>query len=97
MRVLATLLLAALASPAAADTAPPGARSCTGCHAPGAEAELPLWGLSSGEIEAALSGFREGTREATVMDRIARGFSADESQAIARWLAACAEGPAPCV
>jgi cytochrome c553 len=32
--------------------------------------------------------FRTGAREATVMDRIAKGFSDEEILAIAKWLAA---------
>jgi cytochrome c553 len=31
--------------------------------------------------------FRSGARPATVMDRIAKGFSEDETRAIAGWLA----------
>ena len=91
MNVLATVLLAGLASSASAQTAPqsapPGALSCTGCHALDSGAALPLGALSAGEIEAALAGYRDGTREATVMDRIARGFTPEESHAVARWIA----------
>ncbi|MDB5405146.1 MAG: hypothetical protein JWL84_58 [Rhodospirillales bacterium] len=32
--------------------------------------------------------FRSGQRPATVMDRIAKGFTEDETQAIAAWLGA---------
>jgi cytochrome c553 len=32
--------------------------------------------------------FRSGARQATVMDRIAKGFSDEETRAIAIWLAA---------
>jgi cytochrome subunit of sulfide dehydrogenase len=35
-----------------------------------------------------LDAFRTGTRPATVMDRIAKGFTQDESVAIATWWAA---------
>ena len=31
--------------------------------------------------------FRSGARPATVMDRIAKGFTEDETRAIAAWLA----------
>ena len=40
------------------------------------------------EIVVALDAFRAGTKPATVMDRIAKGFSHDESVAIAVWVAA---------
>ena len=36
----------------------------------------------------ALQEFRSGQRAATVMDRIAKGFTDDEIQALAAWFAA---------
>jgi cytochrome c553 len=45
-------------------------------------------GREPGEIVVAIQAFRAGERPATVMDRIAKGFSDDEVQAIAAWLAA---------
>ena len=36
----------------------------------------------------AMTGFRDGSRPATVMTRIAKGFSDDELRAIAAWFAA---------
>jgi sulfide dehydrogenase cytochrome subunit len=73
-------------SPAAA---PPGASSCSGCHAPSAVGHSigSLQGLSAPDILGALQAFRNGQREATVMGRIARGFSDGEMRAIAEWLA----------
>jgi len=70
---------------------PPGAGSCSGCHAAGAGVETPvprLNGRSAAEITTALQQFRAGQRPATVMDRIAKGFSDSESAAIAAWYAA---------
>jgi cytochrome c553 len=83
--------LLALAAPASAQTAaaPPGASSCSGCH----DAKIanpsvpPLNGRPSAEIVSAMEAFRSGGREATVMTRIAKGFSDDETRAIAAWLA----------
>ncbi len=75
----------------AASDPPPGAASCSGCHAPGATAatSIPrLDGRDAGEIVTAMTGFRDGTVPATVMNRIAKGFSDEESRAIAVWLAA---------
>ncbi|HEX8164533.1 MAG TPA: c-type cytochrome [Beijerinckiaceae bacterium] len=80
-----------LAAPAAAQSlAPPGAAACSGCHAP---AQLgspvpPIRGRDAKEIVQAMHEFRSGARPATVMDRIAKGFSDDETQAIAAWLSA---------
>jgi cytochrome c553 len=47
-----------------------------------------LDGRPAAEIVAALQAFRTGQRPATVMDRIAKGFSESEIAAIAAWYAA---------
>ena len=66
---------------------PPGASGCSGCH--GGVAPLPvLAGRDAAEIVASLDAFRSGTKPATVMDRIAKGFTHDETVAIAVWWAA---------
>ncbi len=71
---------------------PPGATTCSGCHA-GRDSALPsLDSLRAPDIEAAMTAFRTGTREATVMDRIAKGFSDQETSAIAAWLAQSGAG-----
>ena len=75
----------------AASDIPPGAASCSGCHTAGATAASPvsrLYGRDAGEITTAMAGFRDGSIPATVMNRIAKGFSDDELRAIAAWLAA---------
>jgi cytochrome c553 len=46
-----------------------------------------LAGQSAEQIASAMRGFKTGDRPATLMGRIARGFSDDELDAIARWLA----------
>jgi sulfide dehydrogenase cytochrome subunit len=87
---LAALVLSlALAAPAVAQSAAPaGASSCSGCH----DAKIaspsvpPLKGRPAAEIVSAMEAFRAGSREATVMTRIAKGFSDDETRAIAAWL-----------
>jgi cytochrome c553 len=45
-------------------------------------------GLDRAAIVKAMQEFRSGQRAATVMDRIAKGFTDDEIQAIAAWYAA---------
>jgi cytochrome subunit of sulfide dehydrogenase len=77
-------------APAAEDlpAPPPGAASCTGCHPmrPNVDTPLsPLAGFYGSNIALAMKVFRAGTRPATVMDRIARGFSDDEIEAIQAW------------
>lgn len=87
-------LLSALPPPRAA-AEPAGAGMCSGCHAPaGMNGPIPsLAGRPAEEIAAAMAAFRTGTREATVMDRIAKGFTDDETRAIAEWLARPAPEP----
>jgi sulfide dehydrogenase cytochrome subunit len=88
----AILILLLAAVPAAAQpVAPAGAAACSGCHPrAGAEAPAvqPLAGRSPDEIVAAMRAFRAGERPATVMDRIAKGFSEEETRAIAAWIGA---------
>jgi len=47
-----------------------------------------LMGRDSAQLQDAMQAFRAGRRPATVMDRIAKGFSDDEIKAIAAWFAA---------
>ena len=92
MRAGAAALWAALltmpAQSAGPAGAPPGALSCSGCHAvpTSSSAVPPIHGRPAGEIEEALGAFRTGARPATVMNRIAPGFTPAESHAIAVWL-----------
>ncbi|WKA27168.1 c-type cytochrome [Bradyrhizobium roseum] len=74
----------------AASEPPPGAASCSGCHSARAtDSSIPrLYGRSANEVMTAMTGFRDGSLPATVMNRIAKGFSDDELRAIATWLAA---------
>jgi len=79
----------ALSAGAAAPVPPPGAASCTGCHATSAKVETnvpQIAGRGAAEIVAAMEAFRSGQKPATVMDRIARGFTEAEIRAIAEWL-----------
>ena len=92
--MLATRLFAValvlLSAGAVAAEAPPGASSCSGCHAVDARTRTSLpriQGRPAADIIAAMADFRSGKRAATVMDRIAKGFTEDETKAIAAWLA----------
>ena len=69
---------------------PAGASSCTGCHSTQAgTAEMrALNGMPASEIAEKMSAFKAGSLPATIMDRIAKGFSEDEIRAIAAWYAA---------
>jgi cytochrome c553 len=93
MRPAVTALACSLICiPAArAADAPPGAMSCSGCHPANANIETPvprLVGQDPAAIVAAMQAFRTGARPATVMDRIAKGFSDDEIKSIAAWYGA---------
>ena len=88
MRLAYVCLLAGLAAPGSAQEAPPGALACTGCHGLFPDAPFPIHTLSADEIADRLAGFRDGSREATLMSRIAVAFSEEESRAIAEWFAA---------
>jgi cytochrome subunit of sulfide dehydrogenase len=69
---------------------PAGAASCSGCHpaSPRVTSPVPrLIGMDRAAITRAMQEFRSGQRTGTVMDRIAKGFTDEEIQAIAAWLA----------
>ena len=88
--LLALSLTVPAASAGAVSLAPPGIAACSNCHPKsGADAApKPLGGRDAADIVAAMTAFRHGTRSATVMGRIAKGFSDDEITAIAAWYAA---------
>jgi cytochrome c553 len=76
---LGLALLAPL--PAAAETGPLVAQACLGCHGPtgtGMGAVPPLVARDAPELRALMQAFRDGTRPATIMDRIARGYTEAE-------------------
>ncbi len=94
-RALLALAFAGTASPSASaqvvalTLSPPGASSCGGCHAPpgGATTVPPLHGRNAADIIKLMAAFRSGSQPSTVMDRIAKGFSEAETEAIAVWYA----------
>lgn len=75
---IAALLLAA--------AGPPGASSCTGCHQPGAGIGV-LHGRPAADTAAQMEAFRSGARPATLMNRLVRGFTPAEVEALAQWFA----------
>ena len=90
-RLASALALAMLPAAAFAQAAPPGAASCSGCHAPvlsTASLVPPINGRPANETVLVMREFKSGARPATVMGRIAKGFSDTEVDAIAAWLAA---------
>ncbi len=76
---------------ARAADAPAGATSCTGCHAASKSVDTAVPGIAGrkpADLAAAMRDFKAGTRSATVMGRIAKGFSDAEIEAIAVWFGA---------
>lgn len=81
-----------ISHPAAAQSLvpPPGALSCTGCHPIDPKVNSPvtrLDGRDAEQITEAVLAFKAGKMPATVMDRIAKGFTDEEIRAIAAWYA----------
>jgi cytochrome c553 len=74
----------------AAPEPPPGASSCSGCHAagPGVDTAVPrLAGRKAADIVAEMRAFKAGEKPSTVMGRIAKGLTDAEVEAIAAWYA----------
>jgi cytochrome c553 len=90
-RIFIAALALAWAGAATAAEAPPGASSCSGCHPTGKSVGTPvprLIGRDAAQISAAMADFKAGKRPTTIMDRISKGFTEAETNAIAAWFAA---------
>jgi sulfide dehydrogenase cytochrome subunit len=64
--------------------------TCNACHGPDGKSEgaIPsLDGLTAKQIESELLAFRSGKRSATIMNRIARGYTDNEIAAVAEYFA----------
>jgi cytochrome subunit of sulfide dehydrogenase len=89
-RLVVVLVCAIVSIPTMAAEAPPGTSSCSGCHAAGANVDSPvprLAGRNAADTVRQMQAFRTGEVQATVMDKVAKGFSDAEIQAIAAWYA----------
>jgi cytochrome subunit of sulfide dehydrogenase len=87
-RIIVAAAVILTAGTAYAAEAPPGAASCSGCHAAGPNVQTPvppLNGRPAADIVSQMAAFKSGERKGTIMDRIAKGFSDDETRAIAAW------------
>ena len=87
--VAAAIGLLSIAAAVTASAQPPaGAAACSGCHPASTRVTSPvprLAGLERDAIARAMRDFRSGTRAGTVMDRIAKGFTDAEIDAIAAY------------
>lgn len=86
---LAVVLTVIQAPDSVADTALLAA-ACSGCHSKTTtEDGFPqIYGRPAAEIRETLLAFKKDEREATVMNRIAKGYSDDEIATLAAYLAA---------
>ena len=96
MRFVLALAAGLLAGgPALAKDPGPGGRlaaACAICHGTAGQAAtrdvVPLAGLPKDHIAAQMRAFRDGTRAATVMHQIAKGYSDEQIEQLAAWFAA---------
>lgn len=90
MRFAAALLALPLATATAQAQAPLAAEGCYGCHGPGGAgaAAIPaLAGRDAAELRALMMAFRANERPATIMGRVARGYTEAEIAAVAEHFA----------
>ncbi len=90
---LAVGLLAASASASASGptSAAIVGHTCAGCHGTNGASVGPapiIGGLPEGYLASTMTAYKDGTRFATVMDRLARGYNPAEIQAMSQFLAA---------
>lgn len=88
--LLGGLFLAAVSSLPAQAQAPLAAQGCVGCHGPngaGMGAVAGLAGRDQAELVAQMNAFRANERPATIMGRIARGYTEAEIIASAAYFA----------
>ncbi|WP_424812307.1 c-type cytochrome [Roseococcus sp. YIM B11640] len=88
VRLLLVLAGAAIwaGSASAQGPAPLAAQGCLGCHGPngtGATGVPALAGRDAAELTALMAAFRANERPATIMGRIARGYTPAELAAVA--------------
>ncbi|MGQ0654128.1 MAG: c-type cytochrome [Betaproteobacteria bacterium] len=91
--VLAAMLAAAPMGAPAQDAASRNlAAACAICHGTGGQSATgvvnSLAGMPQGDFTARMNGFRNGTRPATVMHQIAKGYNDAQIDAMAAWFAA---------
>ena len=92
---LAAVVAAVIALPAWAQAPGPVARdlaaTCANCHGTGGRSTgaMPaLAGQPKADIVQKMNEFREGTRPATIMHQLAKGYTPEQVDLIATWFAA---------
>jgi sulfide dehydrogenase cytochrome subunit len=85
-----SILLLLGAGAALADEGQVLALSCANCHGPGGHSpgQIPsIDAIAAEEMAAAMRAFRSGEREGTIMNRIAKGYTDAEIDALSAYLA----------
>jgi sulfide dehydrogenase cytochrome subunit len=94
-RATALALGLTLAAGPAVAQAPLAVQGCLGCHGAAGTGSTPIAGLAgrpAGDLVAAMDAFRAGTRPATIMNRIAKGYTEAEIAAMAAYFAGLPAG-----
>lgn len=90
----AGLVVAGLPLATASAQADPGAvlaAACTSCHGVDGRSTTaipPLAGRPANDLSAALLAYRDGSRDGTIMGRIARGYTPEQIALLAAWFSA---------
>lgn len=96
--IVALLVFAASSEAAALETGQRLYASCAGCHGTagaGKGGVLPvLAGQPKDALAASMRAFKAGARPATIMGQIAKGYTDEQLEQIAAWLAAQPPGQA---
>lgn len=90
MRPFLTLLAGLMLTMPAAAQAPLAAQGCVGCHGPNGAGQGGVPGLAGrdrAELIAQMNAFRASERPATIMGRVARGYTEAEIIATAEYFA----------
>lgn len=86
-----TMLAAAAAQVQAEPSAVMMANTCAGCHGTEGKSVGPaspnLAGMSEAYFVESMEGFKDGSRPATIMDRIAKGYSEAQTEAMGAYFA----------
>ena len=84
------LAFLAIATPARSQPAPLAAQGCLGCHGPSGAGSGGIPGLAGrdhSELATAMAAFRANERPATIMNRVARGYTEAEIAAAVAYFA----------
>jgi sulfide dehydrogenase cytochrome subunit len=89
--LIGSVFMAGASQVLAAPSASMMANTCAGCHGTAGQSVGPaspnLAGMSESYFIDSMKGFKEGTRPATIMNRIAKGYSEEQIESMAGYFA----------